>query len=177
MSVAAAVIGTVGAGVSTILSIKKMKDAKRMREQAQKAIREFEYQDLNSLRISTASEELMQEQSAKEYATAVESLRESGTRAQASVLPRLAAQYGEKDRRITAGLDAKQKELDKQRVGMQEQRDREMLGGYGSMMNVGMQTQSQGMTDMVNSLGNLGVQAEALSEEQGFKDLTSKIFK
>ena len=169
-STAAAVIGVVGAGVSAGVSIKKMKDAKDMREEAEKNIKDFEYQDLNSLKVSTAMEDILQEESARNFATATESLRESGARSQAAALPRLASAYNLNDRKIYAGIDAKQKELDKQRVSMQEQRSRDILGGYGTMMNIGMQNQYQGMTDLINSVGNLGSQINVLSNEDIFNE-------
>lgn len=168
---AAAAIGIVGAGVSTAVSIKKMKDSKKMQEMALKEIRDFEYQDLNTLQVSTAMEDVMRTESARQYATAVDSLRESGGRAQAAVLPKLAAKQTTLDAKLYAGLDAKQKELDKMKVGIQEKRSNDQIAGYGQMLNVANQDKAQGMTDMVNSLGNMGEQGSLLFSEDGLGKL------
>ncbi len=166
MGTASAIIGVVSAGVSAGVSIKKMKDAKDMREVAQKEIEDFEHQNLNTLQVSTASEEFLQKESARGYATTIDSLRESGARAQAATLPKLDASFNTRNEKMYAGLDKKQKELDLLQVKMQEQRNREILQGYGGMMNVGMQNQYQGMTDLVNSVGNLGAQTENLFKDE-----------
>lgn len=144
----------------------KIKKGKRMERAGQAGIDNFEWQDLSNpykdLAISTAGSDLATENLATNTATAVNALRSGGTRGIVGGVGRVQANANQVNKEIAANLDAQQKNKDYAAAGqdvnnqsMIEKRQGDELAGYGNMMDVGMDMQSNGMGDLVAAGGAL----------------------
>lgn len=163
MAAVTAVSGAVGAATG----VAKFFEGRSMQKRAEKFIENFEWQDLQNpyrnQQVSTLGADLLKEQANIASATDVEALRAGGTRALAGGLGRVDARRNVLNREIASNLDEQQKAINASianqeavNQNMVEKRQTDELAGYGQMMNVGMGTKYQGLTNVVNGLGAMG---------------------
>lgn len=152
------------AGVGAIGGAVKFFEGRKMQREAQRAIDNFEWQDLQNpyenVQVSTLGSDLQREEAARNTATSVNALRSGGNRALIGGLGRVQAQNNLVNRQIGANLDQQQKQLDYAAAGQDvanqntiENRQSNELAGYGQAMNVGMGLKYQGIDNMVNAVG------------------------
>ncbi|TSE11271.1 hypothetical protein [Aquimarina algiphila] len=155
---------SVGNAVGAVGAIKKGKEGKRMQGEAQAAIDNFEWQELNNpfndLQVSTRSADLQREENARFNAQAMNMLGGSGARGVLGGIGGLTQNSTTMNRQIGANLDEQQKAInfsaaqDQTRIrGMQEKRQAEELQGYGQMLDVGRSMRYQSYADLMN-IGN-----------------------
>jgi hypothetical protein len=162
-------VGTAVAGVG--ISAAKFFEGRAMQRKGQELINKFQWQELENpyetQQVSTLGADLQKEQQQISEATAVESLKASGTRGLVGGLGQVQAQSNIASRQVAAELDAKQKELNLAKAGQDianqkliEQRQRDEIAGYGQMMNVGMGMKQSAYGDAINAFGEFA-QTEA----------------
>lgn len=148
----------------------KFFEGRKMQRDAQKAIDNFEWQELSNpyetQQVSTLGSDLITEQANLNTANSVEALRASGNRGIIGGLGRVQAQNNIVNRQVAAGLDEQQKQIDFAKSGQNvrnqsiiEKRQTDELTGYGNMLGVGQQVKFGGMTDILNTT--------AYAEEKG----------
>lgn len=123
------------------------------------------------MQISTIGSDLMREESARNMATAMNSIGNAGTRAIIGATPKLVAEQNNVDRTIQKELDDQVQKRDyaiagddAQIRGMQEQREYQDLAGLGNAIDTARQDQNMGMNTMLN--GTMAV-ASGMSESIG----------
>ena len=142
----------------------KIKKGKAMERAGQEGIDNFEWQDLSNpykdLAISTAGADIATDNLATTTATSVNALRSSGTRGVLGGIGKVQANANAVNQKIAADLDTQQKNKDYAAAGqdvnnqnMIEKRQGDELAGYGNMMDVGMDMQTNGMGDLVAAGG------------------------
>jgi len=150
-------LSAVGAGMSYF-------QGKKMESDAQARINSFRWQELTNpfktQKVSTLGSDLQIEQNQITNATAVEAMRNAGTRGVIGGVPSVVESSNDVNRKIAANLDEQQKAIDnntsQREVEMQnmtERRQAEELSGYANALNVGMGMKYQGITQGVNALG------------------------
>ena len=160
MAAATAIVG--GA-----VGVAKFFEGRSMQRDAQKAIDNFQWQELKNpfenQQVSTLGTDLMTEQANLGAASNTEALRTGGTRALVAGLGRVEAARNNVNREAAANLDMQQKEINKniaaQEVANQnmvEKRQADELAGYGQQLNVGMGLKYQGLSNVVNAVGTFG---------------------
>lgn len=152
---ASAALGIAG-GAINYFEGRKRKDA------AEAALEAFEFQELKNVhegrQVSTMGADLQKEENARFTSTAVDSLRNAGTRGLIGGLGRLQQQNNLLSRQIGANLDEQRFSIDRDiaeddtRIRqMQEVRDQQELAGYGQELNSGRQQQFTGIEQMFNA--------------------------
>lgn len=142
----------------------KIKKGKQMERAGQQGIDNFEWQDLanpyKDLAISTAGTDLATDNLATNTATAVNALRSGGTRGVVGGVGRVQANANQVNKELAANLDMQQKNKDFAAAGQDVNNQNTMdirqgneLAGYGNMMDVGMDMQTNGMGDLVAAGG------------------------
>lgn len=137
-------------------------EGRKRRKAAEAALSAFEYQDLNNVhegrQVSTMGADLQREENARFTSTAVDSLRNAGTRGLIGGLGRIQQQNNLLNRQIGANLDEQRFSIDRDiaqddvRIRqMQEARDQQELAGIGAELEAGRQTQANGITSMIQS--------------------------
>lgn len=166
---------SIGNAVGAAGGVMKYFEGRKMQKQAQSAINNFEWQELNNpykdLQVSTLGSELRQEQANITTAGNVEALRSGGTRALVGGLGRVQAQNNMVSREIAANLDEQQKTIDYagaqddvRKRDMIENRQANELAGYGQMMNVGMGMKYAGIGNIQGALQAEGENQDAKKE-------------
>ena len=149
--------GVVG-GVSSLL---QMGQARKMRERAQKFIDNFEPIPLSNkfegVQVSTLGSDMQAEAANEDFKTRNENARGGGMR---GIMAMGQGNQTIKDKvtqQISAGLDAKQKELDVMAANddvrietIKEKRSQDELAGYGAMLNKGRDMGAQGTANLVS---------------------------
>ena len=159
---ASAIIGGISALGGLFGGHRKAREGRRMRKKAQGFIDNFEWEELqnvyDSVGVSRLGADLQREELARTTATSVDALQRGGIRGVLGGLGRVGMQNQFANRQIGADLDRQRQTIDFAQAqdqgvirGMTERRQSDELQGYGQMLNVGMQTQNQGITDMVNA--------------------------
>src|SRR6056300_1446580 len=101
--------GAVTAGVGLAGGVAQFFSGRKMKREAQSAIDNFEWQDLNNayenVQISTVGSDLQREEAARRMATTTDALRAGGNRALVGGLGRAQAQNILMNREIGADLD------------------------------------------------------------------------
>jgi hypothetical protein len=159
------------AAVATAAGTAKAISAGKDRKKALKAIRSYKRQGLSNAydraTISTLGSDLRREESARGTATAVEALRQSGTRGLIGGLGKVSMQSNLVNRDIGINLDEQQQELDALRAQdemrlrqMKEQRDNSNLKGLGNKYQQAKADQAAGIKDAISgatiAVGNIG---------------------
>lgn len=145
-----------GAAMSVSAAEKKRKEAKRMREEGQKGIDNFEWQDIeNAIPIRTEGIQMLREENARMSATAMDALRSGGTRGLGAVAD-LVGYGNQMNQQARVALENQYIRRDYTRLGMMEKRQADELAGYGQLMNVGMQMEHQARADLANSITGAG---------------------
>lgn len=177
---ASAALGVAGGAINFFEGRKRMKAAEA-------ALSAFEYQDLTNVhegrQVSTMGADLQKEENARFTSTAVDSLRNAGTRGLIGGLGRIQQQNNLLSRQIGANLDEQKFSIDSDiaqdnvRIRqMQEQRDQQELAGIGQELNSGREQKFTGIGQMLNSaqggLSALGGAGGGVPEG-GFQSLVS----
>lgn len=160
-------IATAATGVA--IGGAKFFEGRKQQRDAEKAIANFEFQDLTNPfeneQVSTLGADLVTEQSNIGASNATEALRTGGTRGLANIA-KVEAQRNIVARQNAANLDQQQVAINtrkaQQAVKNQdtiEQRQNNELAGYGQMMNVGLGMKYQGMDNAINAVGAFGQSA------------------
>lgn len=159
MGVATAAASAVSGVVSTVGGIKGMVEGKKMQREAQNAIDNFKWQELNNpyedLQVSTLGADLKREELARGQATNVEALRGAGTRGLVGGLGRVQEMTNQGNLEVAADLDRQRKDINKM-VAQDETRIRDMvenrqtneLAGYGQQLQVGREQYATGFKDL-----------------------------
>ena len=179
---ASAALGVAGGAINFFEGRKRMKAAEA-------ALSSFEYQDLTNVhegrQVSTMGADLQREENARFTSTAVDSLRNAGTRGLIGGLGRIQQQNNLLSRQIGANLDEQKFSIDSDiaqdntRIRqMQEQRDQQELAGIGQELNSGREQKFTGIGQMFNSAqGGLsalgGAGGGSGVPEGGFQSLVS----
>ena len=153
-AVAAAATATAGA-------IKSAKGAKEEKK-AKKAIAAYKRTPLDNAfaqtQVSRLGSDLQAEEQSRFSASALDSLRQSGTRGMIGGIGRLAMQNNLFNRQIGADLDKQQKDLDMLEAqdevrirALKEQRDRDNLAGLGRQMQQGREQKWAGFDTMMSA--------------------------
>jgi hypothetical protein len=162
MAIATGATGAVGTGVG----VAKFFEGRSMQKEGERFIENFEWNDLENpyedLSVSTLGAEMVNEQTNIGSASAVEALRQGGTRGIIGGLGRVEANRNNINTQTAANLDGQQKVLDRDKAqqevlnqNMIEKRQTDELAGYGQMVNVGMGLKNQGLSDVVNGIGSI----------------------
>jgi hypothetical protein len=138
-------------------------NAEQQKSEAKKAIESFESQDtpnpFENVGISTRGAEMQTEAAQSGFATSVDALQRGGTRAVASVLPRLSENNILLQGQIAADIDRQAKERDMMIARgdenirqMRENREQLALQGLGQQLQVGRQDSAGGMMNLVSGM-------------------------
>lgn len=145
-----------GTAMNAISSIKKGREGRRMREEGQAGIDNFEWQDIESaIPIRTEGINMLREENARISAAAMEAIERGGTRGLAAIGD-VIGRGNELNQRIRASLEDQYTRRDYTRLGMIEKRQADELAGYGQLMNVGTQMELQSRADLANSIAAMG---------------------
>lgn len=151
-----------GLAMGAVGGYTKYVEGDRMENDARMKINSFKWQDLNNpyktLKVSTLGADLQREENTRMNASIEKMLQGAGTRATAASLGTVVAGSNDVNRKIAAGLDEQQKNID-QMAAQDEVRKQQMiegrqaneLAGYGQMMNIGRQEKYGGISDMMNT--------------------------
>jgi len=138
-------------------------NAEQQKSEAKKAIESFESQDtpnpFENVGISTRGAEMQTEAAQSGFATSVDALQRGGTRAVASVLPRLSENNILLQGQIAADIDRQAKERDMMIARgdenirqIRENREQLALQGLGQQLQVGRQDSAGGMMNLVSGM-------------------------
>ena len=177
------VLAGIGLGIQGISSVFQFGKGRRQEKQAQRALNEFEFQDLENayedIPISTLGSDLIREESARTTSSVLSAARGSGIRGLLGALPAIQSQNNNVNRQAQLDLDnqAQQRNRliaqDNQNIrAIQEQRDRDELQGIGNLLNTGQQNSFSGLRGLANvglsAASNFGGQgAGAAQQAQG----------
>lgn len=153
--------------------VSKFFEGQQLQRDAQKAINEFRWQDLQNpyenQQVSTLGADLKQEQANLAASQGVSALQQGGTRALVGGLGRVEAQRNLVNREVASDLDQQQKAInmakaqqDVMNQQMIEKRQGDELQGYGQMMNVGLGMKYGGISDIANAAGAAGTALSGL---------------
>lgn len=163
MAIAAAAIAAVGVVWSGVAAGKRAREGRLMAAKAQEKIDNFEHQELynayDEVGVSRMGADLRREEMGRSMATSVQALRSGGVRGVVGGIGQLNAQNQYNNAMIAADLDRQNKELNRLRaqedariLSIKENREIQELGGYGQMLNVGLQTKWQGQAGVANAV-------------------------
>jgi hypothetical protein len=170
---------SLGAAIGGVTGLAKFADGSRMRRRAQRAIDNFEFQELTNayegVQVSTLGADLQREEAARLAATNIDALRAGGTRGVLAGTGRVAARQQQTAREIAANLDQQQRQIDLARAQddvriqqMIEQRQANELAGLGQQANVGMGLAYQGLGNISNAaftIGQLQMRDQAINPQ------------
>lgn len=162
MPIALVAVAAVGLGLSVYQTV----DAKKKQKEQEKALAEYERQQLKNpyedLQVSTLGAELQQQNLNNQVGTAVDTLRAGGTRAILGGLPTIYDSVIQSNNQIAAGLDQQYVQNQNQRAqgalvvqNMNEQRERDDLLGIGNAISVAQQQYNEGLSNTIKSGVNL----------------------
>lgn len=153
-------IATAGLGIyQTISAAKQQADAK-------KALNNYKRQELSNvadgLSVSTLGADLQREEQARLASTQTSALSEAGSRAILGGAGRVEAGNQNVNAKISADLDAQQKEIDMLRArdeanmrNIQENREVSDISALSSQYNAGQQNKFQGLGNIVQGTGTV----------------------
>lgn len=154
-------IAIVGAATTAYTAINEAKQKKK----AAKALEDLKTPELSNvaenLQVSTLGSDLLKEETARNSATQVDALKESGTRGVVGGIGSVAAQTNAQNQKIAANLDQQQKDIDLlaaqdearvQNVG--ENRNIRDVAALSSQYNTANQAQQQAIGNTINQLGS-----------------------
>lgn len=154
------------AGVALVGQGIQMSEKRKMEKKANKAIDNFQWNDLTnpyeSQQVSTLGSDLLTEQADINAATATEALRSSGTRGLAAGLGKIEAYRNNVNREIAANLDEQQKAIDRAVAAQEDKNQQDLakrqeaeLQGYGAMLNAARSEKQDAYDGMINNLNLL----------------------
>lgn len=146
---------TIGTIVANAGQRKMKKEGQRMQNEAQNAIDNFQWQDIDgALPIHTEGADLITEQNQLSTATAMDAVRNSGTRGIVGTVPKLVAQNNVANQEARAYLDNQYMRRDYTKLGMIENRQANELAGYGQQLNTGMGMKYKAYSDFYATASN-----------------------
>lgn len=167
MAIAGAVIGA-GTAIYSISSAEKQKkDARSQQRDAQRAIDEFNQQELinpyTGLTVSTEQADLDTETNLSRHATSIDALQRGGVRTVMAGLPTLNQQNILLQRSISADLDKQEKERqlllaqgEDKIQSLRENREMGALAGFGSQLQAARQDYVSGNTNLASGVLGAG---------------------
>ena len=170
------VIGAIQAGAALAKGIA----GARQSSKANKALKNFQRQELRNItegmRISTLKAEQETKESQRRFSTSVEALRSAGVRGLMGGLPQQVQLEQAQQQMISADLDRQQRQIEMMRAedeariqGMQERRDQFEIGRL-------MGEQAAGRQQITSAIGDFASAATAFIPQAGYgrvKDLTT----
>lgn len=179
-------VSTGVAAVGAIGSLAKFFEGSQMQRDAQRAIQEFKYQDLQNpyehQQVSTLGSDLMREQANLSASQDVNALQAGGNRALVGGLGRVEAQRNLVNRNVAANLDEQQKAINMAKAAQDvqnqqtiENRQNAQLQGYGQLMNVGLGMKYGALGDFTNVAGAAGTALAGMNEGEGFGGFTPQV--
>lgn len=162
-------MGLASAGISTGLGIYgAIKGAKEQRD-AEKAMNEYQRQELNNIyenaQVSTLGADLQREEQARLASSQVNALQGAGTRALVGGLGRVETGNQMVNQKIGANLDEQQKAIDQMTAedqarirSMQEARENADINALSSQYQSGKQDMNMGLGNIVQGFGSMSNQ-------------------
>jgi uncharacterized protein YqfA (UPF0365 family) len=155
---------TILAGTAVVGGIAKAASGAKQKRDATRAARRFRRQELKNVqegrRVSTLGADLAREEMARATATTTEALQQGGIRGVVGGIGKVQQANIEAGRRIGAGLDVQQVQIDKEIAAdeariraIQEGRDVQELSAIQQQVNAGQQQMWSGLGDVAAGVG------------------------
>lgn len=179
-------IGAITSGLGLAMGAAKFFEGRKMQREMQRAIENFEWDDLSNVnegrQVSRLGADLRREELGRSTATSMDALRGGGARTIVGGAGKVVQQNNQVNREIGADLDKQQFSIDRDYAQdearirqMEETRQQQKLQGYGQMMSTGMGMKYQGMGDVLNagfSLNQFGDQIFGEKYDNGLSEVS-----
>ena len=180
-----------GISVAALGSAAQIMSGAKRAKQANKALRNFQRQELKNvtkgMRVSTMGAEMQTREAQRRFATSVDALRSGGVRGLVGGMGQVEQQQQMQQQQIAAGLDQQQVSIDRMAAQdeanmrqMREQRDNQAIQGMGAELAAGRAQVSAGIQGIAQagvSMATMGMASKAGEAAGAVSEGASKINK